>query len=52
MERMWGGAVGFMTAFLGLPWGDGKVVGKVLELGGRAWVDCLIDEMQILVDNE
>ena len=33
-ERVCGGAVGFATALLGLPWGNGKVVGRVLELEG------------------
>ena len=34
MERMRGGAVRFMVTLLGLPWGNGKVVGRVVELGG------------------
>ena len=34
MERMCGGAIGFMAASLGLPWGNGKVVGRFVELGG------------------
>ena len=51
-ERVWGGVVGFVTALLGLPWGNGKVVGRVREWGGsEPGVDCLIDEMQVLADN-
>ena len=55
MERMWDGAVGFVTALLGLPWGMGKVVGGFWSWRGGgelAWVVCLINGMQVLVDNE
>ena len=51
-DRVWGGIVGFVTALLGLPWGNGKVVGRVREWGrSEPGVDCSIDEMQVLVDN-
>ena len=51
-RRAWGGVVGFVTALLGLPRGNGKVVGRVREWGGNEpGVDCLIDEMQVLADD-
>ncbi|KAG0135435.1 cryptococcal mannosyltransferase 1-domain-containing protein [Tuber indicum] len=51
-ERVRGGVVGVVTAVLRLPWGNGKVAGRIREWGGsEPGVDCLIDEMQVLVDN-
>ena len=32
-ERVLDGAVGFVMALLGLPWGNGNVAGRVLEWG-------------------
>ncbi|CAZ83492.1 unnamed protein product [Tuber melanosporum] len=51
-ERVRGGVVGVVTAVLRLPRGNGKVAGRIREWGGsEPGVDCLIDEMQVLVDN-
>ncbi|KAG0639900.1 cryptococcal mannosyltransferase 1-domain-containing protein [Tuber brumale] len=51
-EKVWGGVVGIVTAVLRLPWGDGKVAGRIREWGGsEPGADCLIDEMQVLVHN-
>ena len=49
---MWGGIVRLVTALSRLLWRNGKVVERVREWGGgsESGVDCLIDEMQVLVE--